>query len=165
MNEMPIENYNLKEMYNIGINQPLYVYQVPMFMITVSTVLVVENGIILVNDNENYRFPTTMVKAGKETIPFAAIRSVKNDINIVLKRDSLIPVDFRSSPERSAEGNVVDIGLVCTLDIKDIQEDYNGKWVEVDFENKCLINPSIKMSMDYGLLLGRAIDIACLIKE
>jgi hypothetical protein len=152
---------DLSDLHGIELNSPLYVYQIPMFMLTVSTVLVVENGAILVEDNGIYRFPTTRVRAGQETIPFAAIRSVKEETDIVLKRDSLIPVDFRSSPERSKEGNVVDIGMVCTLDRDACPE----KWHEVDFENRCFHDETIKLCMDHDILLERAIDIACMIRE
>lgn len=152
----------------IGIkpNQPLYVYQKPMFMLTVSTVMIIENGVIILEKEGTcgYEFPNTTVRAGKETIQFAAIRNIKNNIGLVLPKDSLIPVDFRSSPERSVEGNVVDIGMVCMPEAISV-EDCKGKWVEVDFEQKEILNKSIDLLEDHDILLDRAIDISIMIKN
>ena len=144
------------------ITDPIYMYRVPMFMLTVSVVLVAENGVILVNEDGKYKIPHGIVRAAQETIQFAAVRHVKEQIGIVLKKDSLIPVDFRSDPERSKSGNIVDIGFVCMVD-KD-EEIKNGKWVEVDFENKCL-NKKKEMYMDQDILLARAIEYVLVMKE
>ena len=40
---------NLKDI-ELALNQPLFVYQQPMFMLTVSVVLIEENGIVLLED-------------------------------------------------------------------------------------------------------------------
>ena len=152
----------------ISLNQPLYLYQQPMFSITVSVVLIVENGVCLLKENDTYKFPGGNVKASQETIQFAAVRYVKEQVGIMLKKDALIPVDFRSDPERTKEKNVVDIGFVCIPhDIlpETVMANKPGiKWEAVDFENKCLIHPS-KFCMDHEVLLERAIEIAGMIKE
>jgi len=150
---------NLKSAYNIELNQPVYMYQVPMFMLTVSTVIIVENGVLLIKNGDTYRFPTTMIKAGHETIPFAALRSVKEETGIVLKMADLIPVDFRSSPERSREGNIVDIGMACTFN----QEYRSDKWFEVDFENKIIMDTSVEFEPDCDILLERSINMITMI--
>ena len=106
---------------------PKYIYDNPMFMITVSTVVIEENGVILVNGGidtsdkvavDIYRFPGGIVRAGQESIQFAAVRHIKEQLGIVVKKDALIPIDFRSEPERSSDGNIVDIGFVTTVDKK-----------------------------------------------
>lgn len=148
------------ELQSISINQPLYVYQCPMFMLTVSTVLIIDNGVILIKDGDAYKFPGGMVKAGQETIQFAAVRYVKEHTGIMLQKDALIPVDFRSAPERSREGNVVDIGFVCMIE----HREYKGIWKEVDFEEKKLITDE-KFYMDHNILLERAIEVAWMVKE
>lgn len=146
--------------YGISFNQPLYLYQKPMFLITVSAVLFSENGAILVKEDNINRFAGGIVKAGQETIQFAAIRHIKEQTGITLKKETIIPVDFRSSPERSKEGNVVDIGMLVNLDggLKD-----KGFWAEVDFENKKLVK-KIELYMDHEILLERAIEILLMLK-
>jgi len=161
----------MDKLLDISKNQPLYLYQQPMFMLTVSVVLIDENGVILVPFDPKekftrYRFPGGLVKAGQETIQFSAVRQVKEQTGIVLKKDALIPVDFRSSPERSEEGNIVDIGMVCTLSEKNLESYRNATWVEVDFENKKLANNKFSpLYMDHSLLLSRAIDVMFMMKE
>ena len=168
------------ELENMGVsnNQPLYLYQQPMFDITVSVVLINENGVILLEKEpiiepcpvgdrppdifKHYSFPSGRVKAGQETIQFAAVRHVKEQTGFRLNKEVLIPVDFRSSPERSKEGNVVDIGMVCTITGSTI----NAKWIAVDFERKCLLEPADKrFYMDHDVLLERAIDVMLMLKE
>lgn len=145
-------------------NQPFYIYGCPMFLLTASTVLIVDNGVLVVKDVV-YRFPGGVVKAGQETIQFAAVRYVKEQTGILLKKEALIPVDFRSSPERSKEGNLVDIGMVCILDkhMSDISVPEGCKWIEVDFENKRTVNHA-PFYMDHSVLLERAIEVALLMK-
>lgn len=153
---------------NISLNQPMYLYKCPMFAITVSTVLLVDNGVILIQDNDVLRFPSGMVRASQETIQFASLRTVKDQIGIKLVKDALMPIDFRSDPSRSKDGNLVDIGFICiTNDLdpdKIISEKDNLVWKEVDFENKKIID-NCKMYMDHDILLERALEVACMIKE
>jgi len=152
---------------------PKYIYDTPMFMVTVSVVIIEENGVILgikeisnenmeygTNKNISYGFPSGIVKAGQETIQFAAIRHVKEQTGILIKKDTLIPVDFRSEPERSSSGNVIDIGFVVMLEKKTNMT--NGKWVEVDFETKKLVLDTL--STENNILLQRALDVAIMIK-
>ena len=88
----------------------------------------------------------------------------------MLKKALLIPVDFRSSPERSKEGNEVDLGFVCILE--NVQPNCNlsgnARWIEVDFEEKQLLkngqNINFSLYMDHGTLLQRAIDMSLMIK-
>jgi len=153
----------------ISVNRPLYIYQKPMFMITVSTVLIVENGVVVVKDvsDGKYKFPGGMVRASQETVQFSAIRQIKEQTGITLKKQLLIPVDFRSSPDRSPEGNLVDIGFVCVFD--EIIPDHlfarpEAKWMEVDFEKREIIGDNISLYMDHDALLQRAIDMTLMIK-
>ena len=187
---------NIANIANIAKNQPLYMYQMPMFMITVSVVLVIENGVVIVSYRNNcgcgcsempenlmYRFPCGEVRAGQESIQFAAVRHVYEQTGIVLKKDLLFPVDFRSEPERARGGNIVDIGMVCMLDkmhpdfqfkqpihqpTKDEYIIEGVKWMEVDFVEKTLLKDQAsvngKMYMDHSTLLGRAIDAALITK-
>lgn len=149
---------------NVSLNQPLYLYRQPMFSLTVSTVLIVENGVVLINNNNIYRFPGGVVRAGEETVQFAAVRYVKEQTGILLKKDALIPVDFRSDPERSKEKNAVDIGFVCiTHDISPDSMEKCTKWKEVNFEDNCLMGKA-DFYMDHEILLERAIEVAKLMK-
>jgi ADP-ribose pyrophosphatase YjhB (NUDIX family) len=158
-----------------------------MFLVTVSTVLIVENGVLMIHDGGRwsedgsdvisvaYRFPTTTVRAGQESVQFAALRSVKEEFDLFFSKELLIPVDFRSDPDRSDGGNVMDIGFVCiTEDISpdDMIKSSDGgigchKWLEIDFETKKLMNPDkpVSFHMDHELLLERAIDVALMVKE
>ena len=149
-----------------SLNQPFYMYRCPMFLLTASTVLIVENGVIMVEDNGFYRFPGGIVKAGQETIQFAAVRYVKEQAGISLTKEALIPVDFRSSPERSLEGNLVDIGMACVVDVRreSLSLPKGTKWFEVDFENKCATDENIEFYTDHGVLLQRSLDIALMIR-
>lgn len=152
-------------MNNIAPNQPLYLYQQPMFALTVSTVLIVDNGVLLIEDNGIYKFPGGLVKANQETIQFAAVRYVKETTGITLKKDALIPVDFRSDPSRSKEGNIVDIGFVCMLE-KNRNIDSTSKdaeWKEIDFEKRKTIN-KLDFYMDHDILLDRAIEVMMITK-
>lgn len=153
-------------MNNIAPNQPFYLYQQPMFALTVSTVLVVDNGVLLIKDNGVYRFPSGIVRAGQETLQFAAVRHVKEQTAITLKKNALIPVDFRSEPERSPEKNVIDIGFACVVTdlLVDLHSYGNVKWEEVDFEKRCLVNKA-PFYMDHELLLDRALEIVIMMKE
>jgi len=152
----------------IALNQPLYVYQKQMFSLTVSVVLVVENGVLLLKEEDAYRFPGGDVKATQESVQFAAVRYVKEQTGIMLKKEAFIPVDFRSDPERTPFKNMVDIGFVCMLhDI--LPSSYShGKidvrWEEVDFENKCLARESL-FYLDHEILLERALEIVGMMKE
>jgi ADP-ribose pyrophosphatase YjhB (NUDIX family) len=151
-------------MNNIAPNQPLYLYQQPMFALTVSTVLIVDNGVMLIKDGDVYGFPGGLVRAGQETIQFAAVRYIKEQVGITLKKDALIPVDFRSDPSRSKEGNVVDMGFVCMVEQHfNTELTNNAKWKEVDFEKRKMVE-SIKFFMDHELLLDRAIEVMTLMK-
>jgi len=154
---------------SVSLNQPLYVYRSPMFMLTVSVVLIVENGVIVLK-GDNYKFPGGVVRAHLETIQFSAVRHIKEQTGIVLKKEALIPVDFRSSPERSKEGNVVDIGMLCVLNdlhIDTIPKVGNSTWIEVDFEDKLMVGKmgEVKPYMDHDVLLERAIDIFLMMRE
>ena len=157
----------MKEILNkleIPSNKPLYLYQQPMFMLTVSVVLIDENGVILVKDKDRLKFPGGVVRAGQETVQFSAVRQVKEQVGIVLKKEALIPVDYRSSPERSEEGNVVDIGMVCILGDKEQPWNENSKWFEVDFESRKIIDEKQPLYMDHKLLLNRSIDVALMMR-
>jgi len=162
-------------------NQPMYMYQMPMFMVTVSAVIIVDNGVVMIpagtqpfkDDYDKgyglknfYRFPGGPVRAGLETVQFACVRYVKEQAGIVLKKDALIPVDFRSDPSRSEAGNVIDIGFVCIPDHLRVEDLKQGgmEWIEVDFEKKCLVNNTLSFYMDHKLLMERAIDIAMMVK-
>jgi len=154
-------------MHNIIDSSPMYVYQQPMCLLTVSVVVIVENGVLLIENNQfgkeiEHRFPGGVVRAGSETIQFAAVRHVKEQTGILLKKGDLMPVDFRSDPDRSAAGNVVDIGFVCFLDR--CAENYKeATWKEVDFEDRC-ITEKIKFYMDHEILLDRAIEFSGIVK-
>ena len=151
-------------MKNIAPNQPLYLYQQPMFSLTVSTVLIVDNGVLLIEDNGIYKFLGGIVRAGLETIQFACVRYIKEQTGITLKKNTLIPVDFRSDPSRSKEGNVVDIGFVSILEGHNSDNVRDGVlWKEVDFENRKLVE-NIRFYMDHEILLDRAIEITTIIK-
>jgi len=143
-------------------NQPMYVYGVPMFLNTVSVVIVIENGVLLIKEGDIYRFPGGIVRAHRDTVHMAAVRLVKEQTGISLLRNALLPVDFRSEPERSKEGNVVDFGLLCILE----KEVKNGCiWKEADFENKCVVDgKSMKWYMDHEKLLEHALEVASIMK-
>ena len=173
-------------MENIAPNCPLYLYQIPMFMVTVSTVLIVENGVVLINNisshfskkedgfvyndcdvKDNYRFPHGIVKAGQETVQFNPIRTVKEQIGINISQENLMPVDFRSNPDRSEAGNEIDIGFVCSL-IHPLNNNMlikNVTWNEINLEEKKLINNNRKFYMDHEMLLQRAIDVVLLMRS
>jgi ADP-ribose pyrophosphatase YjhB (NUDIX family) len=159
----------------------MYAYTEPMFRITVSVVVFVENRVAMVKGTVNryiYRFPTTTVKAGGETIQFAAVRRIKEDTGIVLLKEALIPVDFRTTPKEYVESmNAVDIGMTCLIDSltldeakEKIPEGSNLNWYEVDFENK-VVNIGDKdlitkqYYMDHKLLFDRAIDIVLMVRD
>jgi len=153
-------------------NQPLYLYQEPMFKVTVSVVMIVDNGVVMArNDYEDkesdYSFPGGAVRAGLETIQFAALRHVKMVSGVTLQKELFIPIDFRSEPERSPAGNVIDIGFAFVTEGLE-PENFNNrevvKWFEVDFERKCLINNEIKINMDHDVLLQRTLDIIMMMK-
>jgi len=156
----------LNTQFTDELNQPFYMYRCPMFLLTASTVLIVENGVVMVEENGIYRFPGGIVKAGQETIQFAAVRYVKEQTGVMLKKEALIPVDYRSSPERSKEGNLVDIGMVCMLNIShsSLVMPKGTKWIEVDFENKCVIKEKLEFYMDHNVLLERAMEIVLMMK-
>jgi len=149
----------------ITLNQPLYVYQKPMFDITVSTVLIIDNGIVLIKENDIYKFPGGMVKAHQETIQFACVRYIKEQTGIMLKKDALIPVDFRSDPARSKEGNVVDIGFFCIVEgiLSSHSLPLNITWKEMDFESRKTAE-NIRFYMDHEILLERAVEVMTLMK-
>ena len=146
----------------MSLNQPFYMYQQPMFAITVSMVLVVDNGVLVLKEDDKYKFPGGMVKAGIETVQFAAVRMVKEYVGIALKKETLIPVDFRSDPERSKEGNVVDIGFLCIME-KNSNTKNDIQWIEVDFEKRQAVD-KIKFYSDHEILLERAIEIIAMMK-
>jgi len=154
---------------NIPLSKPLYVYQVPMFLVTVSTVLIIDNGVVLVEKDKKLRFPGGIVKAQQETIQFAAVRHVKEQTGIMLRKDALIPVDFRSEPERSEAKNEIDLGFLCVMDNMhhDIfsSKSLTSKWFEVNFESKVILNGHHKLYMDHDVLLERSIDISLMMKE
>ena len=145
-----------------------------MFMVTVSTVLIIENGVVVIKPvcGDKYLFPGGVLNAGKETIQFSAVRHVKEQTGLTLKKDLLIPVDFRSAPERSEEGNEIDIGFVCVLDnvtADDLWTRSEAKWAQVDFESKELLVSNNRINeqlyMDHEVLLSRAIDLVLLMKD
>jgi len=148
---------------NFELAQPIYLYKTPMFLVTVSTVLIFENGVILVKTGEQYAFPNIVIKAGQETASFAAIRSVKEQTGIVLKRNSLLPVDVRSEPERTPSKNIIDLGMVSILEEE--PENKKAQWFEIDFENKCMRDHKLQLWGDYNVLLSRAIDIVWIMKD
>lgn len=155
---------------NIAPNQPLYVYQRPMFLLTVSTAIIVDNGVILISEEDCYKLPGGAVRPCQETIQFAAVRYVKEQTGILLKKDALIPVDFRSDPERSKEGNVIDIGFVCLPEKVDPDAIHNSNsdanWKAIDFETKKLVDFGKRNGfyMDHEMLLERAIDVVMMVR-
>lgn len=156
-------------MDGLSLNQPLYLYQMPMFAVTVSTVVIIENYVVMVkNDDGKYRFPGGFVKAGQETIQFAGLRYVKEQTGIMLKKDVVIPVDFRSEPERSKERNIVEIGFVASMEnfkVDNILDNGNVKLIDVDFEKKKLLEGvKVNFYMDHNLLLERALDFISIMK-
>ena len=149
---------------------PTYMYHRPMFMVTVSVVLIVDNGVLVICKQKEpsvYAFPGGEVRAGQETIQFAAVRYVKEQTGILLKKELIIPVDFRSDPSRSSSGNVMDLGFACMINESDVES--NGIVVrkEVDFEDKKVISANEDWSfyMDHGILLERAIDVILMYKD
>ena len=153
-------------------NQPFYLYQMPMFSVTVSTVLIVENGVVMVrNDYEDkesdWSFPGGRIRAALESMQFAALRYVKMVSGVTLKKELFIPVDFRSEPERSKIGNEIDVGFALITEGL-LPETFNDrecvKWFEVDFENKCLIDDDVNFYMDHEILLQRALEVMLLVK-
>lgn len=151
------------------LNKPMYLYRIPMFSLTVSVVIILENGVLLIENGVDgiiskpiYRFPGGVVKAGLETIQFAAVRYVKEQTGILLKKGNLMPVDFRSDPDRSESGNVVDIGFVCFLD-KYSENYHKATWKEVDFEKGCMAE-KINFHMDHDTLLERALEFSGIVK-
>ena len=160
----------MDNLQNIVPNKPLYVYQCPMFLLTVSTAVIVDNGIVLIEEGNCVKMPGGVVRSAQETIQFAAVRYVKEQTGILLKKDALIPVDFRSDPERSEEGNIIDIGFVCIPEKVDPDIIQNAhpyaKWEAVDFETKKLIDFGKKKRfyMDHKILLERALDVVMMIR-
>ena len=163
-----MENEDIARLIPLGarINQPLYIYQAPMFMVTASVVVFVENAaIVLRGEDGEYRFPGGPVKAGIESVQFAAIRYLKEQTGVAIKKSAIYPVDFRSSPERSHEGNVLDIGMMVMsegLSLDDLSMK-SVKWIPVDFENRVPID-DVKMFMDHDTLLSRAVDVLLMMK-
>jgi len=157
-------------MNNMSSNQPLYLYQEPMFRLTVSVVVIIENGVIVrAKDNNTCCFPCDLVRAGRETVQFAAVRQIREKLGIFLTKEALIPVDFRSDPDRSTVGNEVDIGLMAIIDdihpdSEIIKSNPNIKWMEVNFETGELIKNNFKMIHDHDLLLNRAVDVMLMMK-
>lgn len=158
-----LKNTHIAKIMNeiTDIAQPFYMYKNPMFLITASVVVIYENGVYLVKKDDIYTLPTTIVKAGQETIQFAAVRCVKEQVGVILKKNSLIPVDFRSEPERSPSKNIVDMGMVSVLDDN---KGSTAKWMEIDFEHKKLVE-NVKLEMDHSILLERAITLIILMKD
>jgi len=168
--------------------KPLYMYEQPMFMVTVSVVPVYENGVIALVETKHhkvdagitgvpcaafvpektYKFPGGDVKAGQETLQFAAIRHMKTQLDLVVNKSQLVPIDFRSEPERSEAGNVVDLGFLCLLAGKEenIIKVPNAKLIPVDFEKQERINESDgEFEGDHDILLQRAISAMLVIKD
>jgi len=161
---------------SIPLHKPFYVYGQPMFMVTVSVVLVVENGIVLTKmpfvEEFRYSLPGGRVKAGQESVQFAAVRFTKEQTGLLLKKEDLMPVDFRSDPSRTEEGNVIDLGFVCMLNksVDDLKLISFSEWMEVDFDQKNFIKKDILLHTDYCchdqmLLIERAIDVLMIMKE
>ena len=151
---------------SVATNQPMYLYQEPMFKLTVSVVMIVEDGVVvLVNNDGICQFPGGSVRPGVETIQFSAVRHFKEQTKILMQKDLLLPVDFRSSPERSAEGNVVDIGMLAVpenVSVDNIKVE-GLKWLKVDFSKRKLFVDHT-MYMDHDVLLERAIDLFLMMK-
>jgi hypothetical protein len=147
-------------------NKPIYLYKIPMFMVTVSVVFLVEDKVILIKENDKYRFPGGVVRAGLETIPFSVVRHAKEQTDILIKKEELIPVDYRSDPSRSEERNVIDIGMLYVP--KNITSDFIDKhnliWKTVDFENKYLTD-KVDLYMDHDVLLERALEMYLIMKN
>ena len=156
---------DINKLREIKLNEPLYLYQQPMFMVTASVVPIWENGVLVVEHNEPvaYSFPTGVVKAGQETVQFAAVRHVKEQTGIVLTKETLIPVDFRSDPDRSESGNALDIGFLVFLDVNPVLRD-GSKWVEVNFSEGNFVKP-LDLYMDQWKLLKRALEVTVLMRE
>jgi len=170
-------------------SQPLYLYKDPMFMITVSVVVIIESGVVMIVEEpimrpelkdfvtvdhqtqiayDCFRFPGGKVKAEQETIQFSAIRQLKEQTGLVVTKEDLIPVDFRSDPERSHSKNIIDIGMVCMPNVSpDFQFKEGSKLIPIDFDRKtfsdvCKLN--YDFYMDHNILLERATDIALIMK-
>jgi len=127
-----------------------------------------------------YNFPTATVKAGGETIQFAAVRKVKEDTGIVLQKEALIPVDFRNTPKEYVESlNSIDIGMTCMIDKLTLEEakakipfDSNTNWYEVDFEEKKVKTGNAhapylndkNFYMDQNVLFERAVDVVLMVR-
>jgi len=148
-----------------------YQYKYPMFAITVSTVIIYENMVLLKDIGNKdignkFRFPTDYVKAGIETIQFAALRTIKEQTCINISKDKIIPVDFRSEPERSISKNVVDFGFVSVANEinEKTLEVFNIKMIPVDFEN-CIVMKDIIIEKDHDILLERALKAVAIVKE
>jgi ADP-ribose pyrophosphatase YjhB (NUDIX family) len=143
--------------------KPRYLYDQPMFMITVHTVIIEDNGVLLTKCHDRYDFPGGMVRASQESIVFAALRHIKEQTGILFRKDELIPVDFRSSPDRSAHGNVIDLGFVVVAE-KDIESNKAYR-VPVDFENKkILLENREYISAENKVLFERALDVILMLK-
>ena len=159
-------------------HQAMYLYREPMFKVTASVVLIVENNVAIVEGGEHeawdYRFPMVTVRPGLETLQFAAVRAIKEQAGVLIRKDGLLPIDFRSDPERSREGNVIDIGWAYLADELNLDESLNKTpidsglhWRPVNFEGHCLQNAKSDtvFYMDHDILLSRAIDISLMMKD
>lgn len=161
-----------------SVPSPVYSYSEPMFRVTASVAVFVENRVAMIGFEGKYGLPMAKVKAGGETIQFAAIRKVKEDTGIVLQKEAIIPVDFRNTPkEYIVSLNAIDIGMACMVDItldaakSKIPDNSNVNWYEVDFELK-----KVKIGMDryleddeyymdHDVFLKRAIDVVLMIRN
>jgi len=183
---METNNINLNSIMTSS--QPFYLYKDPMFMITVSVVVIIESGVVMIVEEpilrpeledlvtvdqtqiayDCFRFPGGKVKAEQETIQFSAIRQLKEQTGLTIKKEDLVPVDFRSDPERSHSKNIIDIGMVCMPNVSpDFQFKEGSKLIPIDFDRKtfsytCKLNYGFYM--DHDVLLERATDIALMMK-
>ena len=157
----------------------IYSYREPMFRVTVSVAVFIENRVAMfhkdIDGNSMYGFPTSIVKAGGESIQFAALKRVREDTGIILNKESLIPVDFRNVPVESM--NVIDIGMTCMVDkisldsaMQMVPKSSHVNWYDVDFENKLVKRgneeyiSSDEYYYDHNIFISRAIDVVLMVK-
>jgi len=126
-------------------SKPSYLYEKPMFAVTVTPVVVIDMGVLVIEEDGKFRFPTGHVKAGQETVEFAVLRHIKRETGLTIRKNELQAVNISSEPERSEHKNEIDIGFYCSpkLDLErfladiekeDITKFSNVRWKAVNFE-------------------------------
>ena len=81
-----------------------------------------------------YAFPGGYLNVDKENLYQTAVRELKDETGVIVRKKDIVLIDVRSDPKRDPRGHVIDLGFICIIDksVKLPGGDESPFWISVN---------------------------------